>query len=105
MCIGGNDNQNGSYEESYGGGLDWGNVTGVMRWNHQYNPKLFSNLTLNFTKYQFNTRVEMGSEERSGGQTIREEFLLKYFSGIRDWSASLTYDYLPNPDHYIKLGG
>ena len=27
-------------------GFNWGNKTGTLRWNHIFNQKLFSNLTL-----------------------------------------------------------
>jgi len=91
--------------DSYGAGLDWGNRTGVLRWNHQFAPKLFSNLTLNYSRYQFNTRVEVSEESLVNGQVDRSAFLLRYFSGIRDWGASYTFDFIPRPSHYLKFGG
>lgn len=91
-------------EDSYGGRLTWGNLTSVLRWNHQYNAKLFSNLTLNYSKYEFDTGVEESSSTTENGQTTSEAFNLKYFSGITDWSLKIDYDLLPAPAHYIRFG-
>lgn len=92
------------YEDTYGGRLTWGNITGVLRWNHQYNSKLFSNLTLNYSNYEFDTGVEEESIETVNGQTTKEAFNLRYFSGIEDWSLKMDYDFVPAPDHYIRFG-
>ena len=37
----------------YEAALKWGNATAMMRWNHEFNRKLFSNLTFNYSRYQF----------------------------------------------------
>ena len=92
-------------KDSYGAGLDWGNRTAVLRWNHQFAPKLFSNLTLNYSRYQFNTRVEVSEESLVNGQLDKSDFLLRYFSGISDWGATYTLDFIPRPSHYLKFGG
>ena len=34
-------------------GFDWGNATGTARWNHTFNPRLFSNTTLTFSDYRY----------------------------------------------------
>lgn len=33
--------------------FQWGNLTGIARWNHIIGPKLFKNSTLSFTNYRF----------------------------------------------------
>ncbi len=83
------------------GNLRWGNITSTLRWNNLINKKLFSNTTLIYSKYRFT--VEAEEESRlSGG--LAESYLLKYSSGIEDWSARLDLDFRPNPSHYIKFG-
>ncbi|MBN2237529.1 MAG: TonB-dependent receptor [Bacteroidales bacterium] len=54
------------YDEHFG--FNWGNATTTTRWNHIYNPKLFSNTSIIFSKYSYqilagpkDTRVEIGS--------------------------------------------
>lgn len=92
------------YSERYAGRLQWGNITSVLRWNHQYNSKLFSNATINYSRYNFDTGIDEEITEKTGSQEEHESFHLKYFSGIEDWSAKLDFDYLPGPNHFIKFG-
>jgi len=81
-------------------GLKWGNVTAVARWNHEFNRKLFGNLTVYFSRYNF----DVSADERSESRTEKERYYLKYFSGIRDWSARYDIDFLPDPNHFIRIG-
>ncbi|MBW8048905.1 MAG: TonB-dependent receptor plug domain-containing protein [Cytophagales bacterium] len=85
--------------------LGWGNITSSLRWNHILNKKLFSNAALTYSRFKFYTTIKIEDiEEPSSGEKIEESFNLKYFSGIRDWTAKVDFDYFPNPDHYIKFG-
>jgi hypothetical protein len=88
------------YKSSLRSAMKWGNGTGVARWNHEFNRKLFGNLTVYYGRYNFDVSADEKSEW--GGST--ERYYLKYFSGIRDWSARYDIDYLPAPNHYIKGG-
>lgn len=44
-----------SYQTKSESGLFWGNLTTAMRWNHLYGSKLFSNVSLIYSNYKFNT--------------------------------------------------
>ncbi|MCD6066197.1 MAG: TonB-dependent receptor [Bacteroidetes bacterium] len=77
-------------------GLDWGNTTGTLRWNHLFNSRLFSNLSLIFTRYQ----LGIESQEKYG----TDYYNLKYVSNIRDLGAKYNFDFMPDPNHYIKFG-
>lgn len=79
-------------------GIYWGNATGTLRWNHLFTDKIFSNTSLTFSRYRFNIFVE---EEDKGRDA---KYKLNYFSGIQDYSLKYDVDYLPNPQHSIKLG-
>jgi len=81
-------------------GLRWGNATAVGRWNHEFSPKLFGNLTAYYSQYQFNISAQSQSTF-SGGQ---DAYLMRYASGINDKTLKYDFDYLPNPNHYIKTG-
>lgn len=78
------------------GGLKWGNVTGTMRWNHQYNPKVFANSSLIFSDYKF----QLYQESKYNGSV----FEMRYSSGIRDYTLKHDIDYRPNTNHTIKVG-
>jgi hypothetical protein len=85
---------------NFGAGIKWGNATAVGRWNHEFSPKLFGNLTSYYSRYQFGITAESGTT--TGGVT--ENFLLKYISGINDIAVKYDFDYIPSPNHYIKTG-
>ncbi|GAB3688039.1 TonB-dependent receptor [Spirosoma flavus] len=78
-------------------GVGWGNATGTLRWNHLFNQKLFSNLSLIYSDYDFN----ISSDERSS-DTLSTS--LRYSSGIRDLSAKLDFDYYVTPQHSLRFG-
>ncbi len=80
--------------------LHWGNTTAVFRWNRIFTPQLFGNLSLSYSKYNFNTDVASTSQD---GEEYRSSSL-KLFSGIRDYTIKYDIDYLPNPKHSIKMG-
>jgi len=49
-------------------GFNWGNSTATIRWNHIFNPKLFSNTSFIYSKYSYqilagpsDRRIEIGS--------------------------------------------
>jgi hypothetical protein len=93
------------WRERYEAGLDWGNAIGALRWNYVFNPRLFSNTTLTYTNYLFRVRNEFETERVSGGVGRTEYNRIQYRSGIKDWGARVDFNYLPNPEHYIKFGG
>ena len=85
-------------------GLDWGNVTSSLRWNHLFSNKLFANTTLTYSKYQFNTIYDSYSSEVTPYTNDKDTTNFNYFSGVKDYGAKFDFDYLPNPNHYIKFG-
>ncbi len=82
--------------------LGWGNLTSALRWNHVWNPKLFSNTTATFSKYELDTYVSFGEENVE--TKAYQEISLDYVSGINDVSAKIDFDYLPSPNHFIRFG-
>lgn len=77
-------------------GLRWGNIITAFRWNNVAGPRLFSNLTATYSRYRFNVY--------SIQEDDHEVYNTSYFSGIRDWALKLDYDFVPDPDHYIRFG-
>ena len=91
-------------EDGFGAGLNWGNVTSALRWNHVFNNKLFSNLTLTYSRYKFNIDNEFTFQYVQDGEKISNRGTVRYNSGINDLAAKIDFDYLPSPDHYIRYG-
>jgi hypothetical protein len=85
-------------------GLQWGNVITALRWNHVVNQKLFSNVTATYSRYRFKISNELEETQTSAGVTEKTEYSFAYISGIRDWALKADFDYLPDPDHYIRFG-
>ena len=85
-------------------GLDWKNAVQALRWNHEWGPQLFSNVTLTRSFYQFNTGIEFGEETTTADSTISSRFAALYRSGIEDYAAQIDFDYAPAADHYIRYG-
>ncbi|MEM6631354.1 MAG: TonB-dependent receptor, partial [Bacteroidota bacterium] len=79
------------------GGFEWGNQTGTFRWNHLFSQKLFANLTLYYSNYDYQINFE---EEDEGDQNSF------------DWRAEIsTYGVKPEfslfvtPKNVIRFGG
>ena len=85
-------------------GLNWGNAIGALRWNHLFTPKLFSNVTLTYSQYRFNISENNESKFTQSSGTTDESYAFKYNSGIYDFAGRIDFDFLPNPNHYIKFG-
>ena len=74
----------------------WGNTTTVLRWNHIYSSRLFSNLALSYSTYRFSQEDIL--------KNTNIDFLSKTTSGVKDWSLRLDYEFIPNTSHDIRFG-
>lgn len=90
----------GSATNTYINGVDWGNTTGIFRWNHIFNGKLFSNLSLITTKYGFELK---DISERTVNEQTKKESLL-YDSGILDLTVKYDFDYFLKENINLKWG-
>jgi len=81
-------------------GLKWGNWASALRWNHLYNQHLFSNVSLFYSRYNFQAStslVEKNDTETSG-------FSQAYDSTIEDLGLKADWSYIPSSKHYIRFG-
>ncbi len=84
-------------------GLDWGNATGTLRWNHQFSQKLFANTSLIFSNFKFGIDASTSSVNTTSGET-EENYALTYYSGIRDIGLKADFDYYPGNRHALRFG-
>lgn len=84
-------------------GLDWGNATATMRWNHVLNQKLFVNTSFIFSNFKFG--VSSYSKELNNDGSLDDEFSLEYDSRIRDLGVKTDFDFYPSSKHAVKFGG
>jgi hypothetical protein len=81
-------------------GLNWGNQTATLRWNHLFNERLFMNSSVIYSNYKFN--VYALEQQKRQNKLVENE--LSYISQIQDIGFKSDFDYLPNPVHSIKAG-
>ena len=84
--------------------LGYGNLTSTLRWNHLFSDKLFSNTTLTYSRYSFNTDFGVNSTYTTNNETEIWDVNFEYLSGIEDLGARIDFDFIPNPNHEIKFG-
>ena len=84
--------------------LGYGNITSTLRWNHLFSDKLFSNTTLTYSRYSFNTDFGVNSTYTTNNETEIWDINFGYLSGIEDLGTRIDFDFIPNPNHEIKFG-
>ena len=73
--------------------IGFGNQTGLIRWNHLFSKKLFFNLSLIYSNYNY----ELGTPE--GDATS-----FKWTSKMRDYSARFDFSYYLSDKHMVRYG-
>ncbi|CAN0488542.1 unnamed protein product, partial [Laminaria digitata] len=80
--------------------LGWGNITSTLRWNHQFNNKLFANTSAIFSNYEF----KVNAEEKSKTEDVNGDYEFNTSSGINDYTVKTDFNYYPNSKHSIRFG-
>ncbi len=75
-------------------GFNWGNGTATLRWNHLFSEKLFSNLTLYYSDYDY---------EISFGEDATNSF--DWNAQILNYSIKPEFTYFINPKNILRFGG
>jgi hypothetical protein len=88
----GKDKLGASFGDGEGFGLNWGNSTGTLRWNHIFNNKVFSNTSLIFSNYNYNISIKSGAYD----------FDIK--SRIQDLNFKEEMQWYLNNNNTIKFG-
>ena len=73
-------------------GFRLGNFTQTLRWNHVYNTKLFSNVSLIHNKFQYNIN----------GRYLSNSLLIR--SEVVDWGGKIDFSYYRKPKQTFKFG-
>ncbi|RFS22770.1 TonB-dependent receptor [Chitinophaga silvatica] len=82
--------------------LGWGNTIAAIRWNRVYSPKLFSNVTANYSQYSFFTQFE--NKYLKIDSVNLSNISGKYNSTMATAGLRIDFDYRPMPAHTIKYG-
>jgi len=78
--------------KDFGLGIEWGNTTGTMRWNHIFSPKIFSNLTYYYSNYDYFLDFDEGVST------------FKWDSKLREHSIKADFGIYINPNNTLKFG-
>jgi hypothetical protein len=73
-------------------GIDWGNTTSTLRWNHVFNKSLFSNTSLIYSNYDY----EIITNAEATHYHIR--------SRIRDWNLKQEAQWYANDRNTVTFG-
>ncbi len=101
------ENEDDDFADSVTSELGWGNITSALRWNHKWSNRMFSNVSATYTRYNFRTLIGTDIREFDGNGSLdsRNAFSAGYDSGINDLALRVDFDFIPNPNHYVKFGG
>ena len=72
-------------------GIRWDNLAGTFRWNHLFNPKLFSNTTVNLSHYNY--FLYLSSDRKS-----------YWKSSIENLSLKSDFTWFLNPKNTLQAG-
>ncbi|MFK7903730.1 MAG: carboxypeptidase-like regulatory domain-containing protein, partial [Chitinophagales bacterium] len=75
-------------------GFNWGNSTATARWNHLFNEKLFSNLTLFYSNYDY--QIKFGNDANNS---------FNWDAKIINYSAKSEFTYYISPNNILRFGG
>ena len=73
-------------------GIEWGNATGTLRWNHIMNNRLFLNSSLVYSNYRY--LIGLGSGDAKTTITSR----------IKNWNLKEDFEYYANERNTLKFG-
>jgi hypothetical protein len=73
-------------------GINWGNATGTVRWNHLINSKLFSNTSLIYSSYDYEIAIKSNEVD------------FTITSKVLDYNIKQEFQYFPNSNNKIKFG-
>lgn len=73
-------------------GLNWGNKTATLRWNHVFSDKLFSNTAFIYSDFDYGFGVD------NAGTAITLE------SGIYNYNLKQDFNWYLSPEHSLQFG-
>jgi hypothetical protein len=72
-------------------GINWGNVSGTLRWNHLFSDRLFSNTSLIFSNYDYKIFINNGNK-------------LNIISRIQDYGLKQDFQFYIQTNSTLKFG-
>ncbi len=73
-------------------GVDWGNATATLRWNHLFGDRLFSNTSLIYSNYDNKIAIKFGAND------------FRISSRIKDYDLKQDFQWFPDSRNTVKYG-
>ena len=73
-------------------GLDWGNATATLRWNHIMSDRIFLNTTLIYSNFDYGFDIDA------------EAATFEWNSGLQEYSTKFDFTFFANPENTIDFG-
>ena len=93
----------GAYKEKTKLDWRWGNTVTAIRWNHVLGPKLFMDLSANYTQYRHKMGINIKEDDRVNQYKGSMEMSMK--SGIFDASFRSDFHWSPSARQDVRFGG
>jgi len=74
-------------------GMDWGNVNGIFRWNHIFNKKLFSNISIIVSRFNYN--LELAEDDPKA---------FSWLAALTDFKLKDNFDWFINSKNKLNFG-
>ncbi len=87
----------------YQSNIRWGNVLASIKWNHQYNNKLFGSLSIASTHFDYNNFVQYQQKDNTSHE-ILENASTSFVSGVQDLIVKKDFDFFVRNNATVKLG-
>ena len=87
-------------------GSSWGNNIAALRWNSILGSRLFTNTTLRFSRFDYNSQLGLQSEFLfpNGKEVTLADYGQLYRTLIRDWSGKTDFSFYPTEKFTLRWG-
>ena len=96
----------GALTDQYGLHSEWGNVIAALRWNHVLRSNLFTNTTLRYSRFFYESRLAFASSliTPSGRPLILADYAQFYRTYIGDWSGKTDFTFFASDRMTLRWG-
>jgi hypothetical protein len=99
--------QTGTFRDQYLLKSEWGNQIGTIRWNHVYKKGVFSNTTLRYSTFQYQSDLGFKSDytANDGRESTVADYIQLYQTIIRDLSIKTDFEWRRSQQVTWRWGG
>jgi len=99
--------EEGLVTDHYTLGSEWGNTIAALRWNHVLRPNLFTNTTLRYSRFLYQSQLGLNSKflSASGKESVLANYSQLYQTLIRDASIKTDFTFYAREHLTLRWGG